>query len=164
MRLNAFTDYSLRLLMFVATAPEGHATIAEAAKAFGISENHLVKVAHFLGREGFLVTTRGRGGGLRLARPAREIGVGALVRACEGEPAPVQCLVPGGDRCAIESACGLAGVMARAMSAFHRTLDAASLEDIAARRAALTLVLHGPSRQRGPRAPHPGRGAGSVDV
>ena len=144
MRLNAFTDYSLRLLMFVATAPEGRGTIAEAAKAFGISENHLVKVAHFLGREGFLVNTRGRGGGLRLARPAKQISVGALVRACEGEPAPVQCFLPGGDRCAIESACGLAGVLARAMSAFYRTLDAASLEDITSRRTALIAVLHGP--------------------
>jgi Rrf2 family nitric oxide-sensitive transcriptional repressor len=147
-RLTTFTDYCLRVLMFVATAPEGRTTIAEVAKAFSISENHLVKVVHFLGREGFLANSRGRGGGLRLARPPGEINVGALVRASEGDIAPAQCFEHGGERCAIESLCRLTGVLVKATGAFYRVLDAATLADVIANRGPLAAVLHGPPAAR----------------
>ncbi|HET9763806.1 MAG TPA: Rrf2 family transcriptional regulator, partial [Casimicrobiaceae bacterium] len=75
MRLTRFTDYSLRVLMYVAAREDGRATIADVAAAFAISENHLTKVVHFLGKCGFLSNVRGRGGGLRLATPAKSINV-----------------------------------------------------------------------------------------
>ena len=141
MRLTAFTDYSLRVLIHVATAPEGRTTIAEIARAFGISENHLVKVVHLLGREGFLVNTRGRGGGLRLARAPRFINVGAVVRATEGGDVPAECF---GDesRCAIARVCRLAGVLAQAVDAFYAVLDGHTLEDLVANRAPMAAILH----------------------
>src|SRR5450755_3391376 len=91
MHLTTFTDYSLRVLMFVASAPEERTTIAQIARSFGISEHHLVKVVHALGKAGLLENTRGRGGGLRLAVPAAAIRVGQVVRATEGGDVPAEC-------------------------------------------------------------------------
>jgi Rrf2 family transcriptional regulator, nitric oxide-sensitive transcriptional repressor len=144
MRLTTFTDYSLRVLVFVATAPEGQATIAEVARAYAISENHLGKVAHLLGREGFLVNTRGRGGGLRLARAPRDLSVGRLVRATEGDALPAECFDGRRPACVIAPVCRLGVVLARAMDAFYAVLDATTLQDIVANRDALESVLHGP--------------------
>lgn len=142
MKLNAFTDYSLRVLIYVATAPEGRATIAEIARAYGISEHHLVKVVHVLGREGFLVNTRGRGGGLRLAQPAKAIGVGAVVRAAEGLDVPVECFDPDRNTCILAGSCWLAGVLAEAMRAFHAVLDRYTLADLVRDRSTMMAILH----------------------
>jgi Rrf2 family nitric oxide-sensitive transcriptional repressor len=142
LKLTTFTDYSLRVLIHVATAPAGRATIAEAAKAYAISEHHLVKVAHLLGRVGFLLNTRGRGGGLRLAAPAKEISVGRVVRATEGVEGIVACFDAGAERCAISGDCRLARVLDEAMSAFYRVLDAYTLADLVENRAALATILH----------------------
>lgn len=141
MRLSTFTDYSLRVLIHVATAPEGRATIAEIAQAFGISENHLMKVAHMLGREGILANTRGRGGGLRLAQPARAINIGRVVRATEGGDLPAECF--GHDnRCAISRVCRLRGALAQAVEAFYAVLDRFTLEDLVVNRAPVAAILH----------------------
>ena len=80
MRLTVYTDFSLRVLMFLALKGDGLATIAEIAKAYGISKNHLVKVAHQLGLAGYVETVRGKGGGLRLARRPESIVLGEVVR------------------------------------------------------------------------------------
>ena len=144
MRLTTFTDYSLRVLMFVATAPEERATIAEVAKAFSISENHLMKVAHFLGREGFLVNTRGRGGGMRLARAPRDLSIGRLVRVTEGAAAPAECFQASAAGCAIAPACRLTRVLSRALDAFYAVLDGTTLQDVIANGDALSAMLHVP--------------------
>ena len=141
MKLTTFTDYSLRTLMFVATAPEGTATIAQVATAFDISENHLVKVVHLLGREGLLLNTRGRGGGLALARAPRDINVGAVVRLTEGASVPAECFEETGN-CAIGRVCRLAGVLGSAVAAFYRVLDACTLADLVENRRALVSILH----------------------
>ena len=141
MRLTAFTDYSLRVLIHVATAPEGRTTIAEVARAFDISEHHLVKVVHLLGREGLLVNTRGRGGGLALGRAPKAINIGALVRLTEGGDVPAECFKEGG-RCVLMPACRLSHVLADALAAFYRVLDACSLEDLVHNRRALATILH----------------------
>ena len=141
MRLTAFTDYSLRVLIHVATAPEGRTTIAEVARAFGISEHHLVKVVHLLGREGVLLNTRGRGGGLSLARPPKAINLGALVRVTEGGDVPAECFRPDG-RCVLTPVCRLSGVLAEALAAFYRVLDALSLDDLIRDRRGLAAILH----------------------
>ena len=91
MRLTTFTDYSLRVLIYLAAEPRRRATIAEIASSFGISEHHLTKVVHFLGKAGLLTNVRGKGGGLNLARAPHEIGIGDVVRQTEGEAMPAEC-------------------------------------------------------------------------
>src|ERR1043165_3200087 len=91
MRLTVLSDYSLRVLMYVASMPQRLVTIQEIAQAYGISENHLMKVVHGLAQHGFVTTVRGRGGGIRLARPASKITVGAVIRAVEDDFALVEC-------------------------------------------------------------------------
>ena len=140
MRLTAFTDYSLRLLMFVAAAPQGRATIAEVASAFDISEHHLVKVAHFLGREGILRNTRGRRGGLQLARPASAINVGALVRLTEGGDLPAECFDREHNTCLLAGGCRLQGMLRQAMEGFYAALDPYTVEDLKTRRSIARLV------------------------
>jgi len=141
MRLTTFTDYSLRVLMYVAAHPEGRATIAEIAAAYAISEHHLTKVVHFLGKEGYLENLRGRGGGLRLARAAVDINVGDVVKATEGGDVPAECFEPGGSRCAIVADCKLKHAMSKAVDSFYGALRQYTLEDVAKNRKALGKVL-----------------------
>ena len=130
MRLTTFTDYSLRVLMFVAAAPEGRATIGEIADAFAISEHHLVKVVHFLGKEGVLRNTRGRRGGLQLARPAHSINVGALVRLTEGADMPAECFDNGTNTCALAGGCRLQGMLKEAVESFYAALGRYTVADL----------------------------------
>ncbi len=141
MRLTTFTDYSLRVLMYVAAHPEGRSTIAEIAGAYDISEHHLTKVVHFLGREGYLENLRGRGGGLRLARAATEINVGEVVRATEGGDVPAECFEPGSSSCAIVADCKLKFALGKAVAAFYDALGHYTLEDVAKNRRALGKIL-----------------------
>jgi len=115
MRLTNFTDYSLRVLMYVAVQPDGRATIAEIATAFGISESHLTKVVHHLGKRRLLTNVRGHGGGVQLACPAADINLGAIVRATEAEAALVECFNPTTNRCVITPVCGLRNALAQAI-------------------------------------------------
>lgn len=129
MRLTTFTDYSLRLLLYLAAAPEGRATIAEVARAYGISTNHLVKVAHLLGQHGLLNTMRGRGGGLSLAQPPEEIRIGRIVRLAEHGDAAPDCLGGACRSCKVVAACRLPRMLAEAMGAFYAVLDTYTLAD-----------------------------------
>jgi Rrf2 family nitric oxide-sensitive transcriptional repressor len=140
-RLTTFTDYSLRVLLYVATAPEGRGNIAEIAKKYGVSEHHIVKVVHLLGKEGLLLNTRGRGGGLRLAHPPREINVGHVVRITEEPSVLVECFAPGGN-CVIAGACRLASALDQAHKAFYEVLDGFSLADLITRPQRMTQILH----------------------
>lgn len=141
MRLTNYTDYCLRVLIFVAARPEQRTTIAEIARSYGISENHLVKVAHFLGKAGFLENVRGRGGGLQLALPASKINVGAVVRSAEGSALPAACFDSSAPKCAIAPACRLRGVLGEAVEAFYAVLDRFTLADLVAERAQLRAIL-----------------------
>lgn len=129
MRLTTMTDYALRLLMYVAQRPDRLCTIAEVAQAHGISEAHLMKVTHHLGRAGFLETVRGKGGGMRLAAPPAQINLGAVVRAIEPDFTLVECFDSGGG-CALTGHCRLAGVISGALAAFLAEFDARSLADL----------------------------------
>src|SRR5664279_3102699 len=100
-RLTTFTDYSLRVLIYLAADPGQRATIAEIAQAFDISENHLMKVVHLLGKSGVLLNIRGKGGGLELGKPPAAINVGKLVRSTEGAPMPAECFDAANNRCII---------------------------------------------------------------
>lgn len=149
MRLTTFTDYSLRLLIYLAAEPEQRATIGEVAAAFGISEHHLVKVVHLLGKEGILVNTRGKGGGLELALPPASISVGQIVRLTEGADRPAECFRHGRDSCAITSVCRLKRVLHEALSGFYSALDRYSLQDLYVNPARLNAVLHPKSTMHG---------------
>ena len=130
MRLTGYTDYCLRVLIYLAVHPERRVTIAEIAAAYGISENHLVKVAHELGKTGFLENTRGRGGGLALARSPAKINVGMVVRSAEGPTVPAACFDATAARCAIARTCALRGALRGAVDAFYAVLDRYTLADL----------------------------------
>lgn len=145
-RLTVYTDYSLRMLMYLAVKDGGTATIAEVALAYGISKAHLNKVAHQLGLARYVETARGKGGGLRLARPAEEIRLGEVVRRVEPDMALVPCFEPVRAPCPITRACGLRSVLDEARQAFGDVLDRYSLADLVQRRDALaTLLQVGPT-------------------
>ncbi|MFC7738598.1 RrF2 family transcriptional regulator [Roseomonas sp. GCM10028921] len=134
MRLTLHTDYALRALIYLGLRRERRVSIREIAEAHRISENHLVKVVHKLGRGGFVETTRGKGGGLRLARPPEEIRVGDVVRYAEEDMALVACFQPPGEGggCALINACRLQSLLGEALGAFMAVLDARSLADLLA--------------------------------
>jgi len=134
MKLTRYTDYSLRVLMYLAVRPDHLATIEEIAEAYAISRAHLMKVVHQLGRAGFVETVRGRGGGLRLARALGEICVGDVVRHTEDRMDLVECFDPETNHCRIEPVCALRGVLEEALEGFLSTLDGYSLADLVSRR------------------------------
>lgn len=132
MRLTVYSDYSLRLLMYLAVRPERLSTIQEVAKAYGISVNHLMKVAHELGQADYIETVRGRGGGLRLKRRASEIGLGDVLRHTEPDMDIVPCFQPDNEDCPLRRACALKIALQRARQAFLAVLDEYSIGDLVA--------------------------------
>jgi len=141
MRLTAFSDYSLRVLIYLAAAPETRSTIADIASAFGISEHHLVKVVQLLGREGILLNTRGRKGGVQLARPAEEINVGQVLRLTEGGDLPAECFDPETNSCMLAGGCGLQRILKEAVEKFYAVLGQYSVADLRASPRKIALLL-----------------------
>lgn len=130
MRITQYTDYSLRVLIFLGLKGEGElATIGEVAARYGISRNHLMKVVQELNTKGYLLASRGKGGGLQLSRPAEEINVGALVRDMEQDMALVECFSAEAN-CVISPACQLKVALRKALEAFLQVLDSYSLADL----------------------------------
>ncbi len=130
MRLTQFTDYSLRVLIYLAVKPDGFATISEISDKYNISRNHVMKVVYQLGQLGYLKTVRGKGGGIRLGREPGEINLGRLVRQTEPDMRIVECFGPD-NTCRLNPDCGLKGILGKALHAFLETLDAYTLSDIA---------------------------------
>lgn len=126
MRLSLQTDFALRTLMFLA-AHEGHHSIAAISSGYGISKNHLMKVAQRLVAEGFVRSLLGRGGGLMLARPAAAINVGSVVRVMEDVGTFVECFDPAINRCVATPVCGLRHALAGGVEAFMAHLDGFTL-------------------------------------
>ncbi len=141
MKLTTFTDYSLRVLIYLAIEPTRRVTIAEIANSFRISENHLVKVVHFLGQSGWLANSRGKGGGLSLAKAPRNIGIGAVVRLTEGADQLAECFGDSLDPCAIARICQLRTVLGEAVDAFYGVLDDYTLADLVKNRKPLGKAL-----------------------
>jgi Rrf2 family nitric oxide-sensitive transcriptional repressor len=127
--LTLYSDYALRVLMYLGLRGDELASIREIAEAYRISENHLTKVVHGLSRSGFVHTLRGRGGGLRLAMPPKQILVGAVVRTTEEDMALVACFADS-HSCAIAGPCRLQSLLNEALAAFLAVLDRATLEDL----------------------------------
>ncbi len=155
MKLTTFTDYSLRVLIYLAIEPARRATIAEIATSFGISENHLVKVVHFLGKSGWLHNVRGKGGGMQLAREPERINVADVVRDAEGESKVVECFGEDRDCCAIGRGCKLRSVLAEAVSAFYAVLARYTLADVVRNRDQLASILFIPQAASPPAASPP---------
>jgi Rrf2 family nitric oxide-sensitive transcriptional repressor len=141
LRLTVYSDYALRLLMYLALKDDGLATIAEVSESYGISKNHLMKVAHQLGLAGYVSTVRGRRGGLRLAKPAQRIGLGEVVRRTEPDMALVPCFDPINAGCAILPSCVLRHALEKARLAFVAVLDQYTLSDLVGPRAPLQALL-----------------------
>ena len=129
MRFTTYTDYSLRVLMHLAQSNNGTTTISELSDFYQISRNHLVKVVHHLGLLGYIETTRGRAGGLKLAKPANQIKLGELVKQTEPDANLLDCLNPGNTGCVIDRQCRLKGILSSAKADFIKGLNKHSLQD-----------------------------------
>lgn len=131
MRLTTMSDYAMRLLMYVAQQPERLCTISEVARAYDISEAHLMKITHQLARAGWLETVRGKGGGMRLAAAPGDIRLGAVVRSIETDFAIVECLASD-TACQLTPTCQLTGIINGALQSFMHYLDRYTLADLLA--------------------------------
>lgn len=130
MQLTKFSDYALRVLMYVDAADGRLVTIEEMAASYRVSRAHLMKVVNALTRSDFLTAVRGRSGGLKLARPAAEISLGDVVRITEPDFALVECFATG-SQCVITGCCRLPNVVQDALSAFLAVFDRHTLANIA---------------------------------
>jgi Rrf2 family nitric oxide-sensitive transcriptional repressor len=140
MRLTLWTDYALRTLIYLAMKEQGLATIGEIAGSFEISKAHLTKVINRLAQQGYVQAVRGKGGGVRLGRPAAAISIGEVVRDNEETLAVMGCLGQAGF-CRIERCCVLKGALQEATRAFMRVLDGLTLADLIAPKAPLRRAL-----------------------
>jgi Rrf2 family nitric oxide-sensitive transcriptional repressor len=142
MRLTQFTDYSLRVLIYLGLNSDGGlCTIRDIADHYRISENHLMKVVHGLSCLGYVDAVRGRGGGLRLARDPRAIAIGQVIRETEDDLAVVECFDPARNECCITDACALRHALAEARQAFFAVLDGYALSDLLRPKAKLARLL-----------------------
>ena len=132
MQLTLHADYSLRVLLYLASHPDHPASTQEISKAYGISRHHLVRVVQRLNETGFITVTPGRFGGALLARPAREINIGAVVRSTESNLNVVECFDAATNTCVISPVCRLKGALREALNSFLSTLDRYALTDLIA--------------------------------
>jgi len=132
-QLTRFSDYSLRVLLYLAAHDDRLVSVDEVSRAYGVSKHHLVKVVQRLVDEELVASTRGRGGGLRLKRRPADINIGSLVRVTEPHFNLVECFDSAANTCPIDSACGLKGVLRNAQRAFLKVLDGSTLADFVPR-------------------------------
>ena len=130
MQLTRFTDYSLRVLIYLGEQDDQLATIREIAEKHGVSENHLMKVVHRLATLGYIVTLRGKGGGMRLARRPERINLGDVVRDTEENMDIVECFEASAQSCTLLPACVLKSILMEAKKSFLATLDLYQLSDL----------------------------------
>jgi Rrf2 family nitric oxide-sensitive transcriptional repressor len=141
MRLTRHTDYAMRVLLYLGARPDRLCTIPEMARAYAISQNHLMKVVHQLGKAGYVTSVRGRHGGIRLARAASAINVGAVMRASETQTGAEGLALLDCPECPIAPACKLTSVVDEALAAFFAVLERHSLADLLDRRTDALLEI-----------------------
>jgi len=140
MQLTLFSDYALRLVLYLAVHEDRVVPIEEVSRAYGISKNHLVKVVALLVEENVVESVRGRSGGLRLARSPRDITIGWLVRRTEPDMDLVECFDPRTNTCPIAPVCGLKHALREAREAFLAALDRSTVAELAAPRKHQPLI------------------------
>ena len=138
MQLTRHSDYSLRVLIYLALNPHRISNVSEIAQAFNVSRNHLVKVVHNLSKLGYISTTRGHGGGIALTGDAADISVGEVVRHTENTLEVINCIEP---RCPIYSACRLKGALDEATAAFLDVLDNYTIDDLVRNKVILKRLI-----------------------
>ncbi|MFN3826135.1 MAG: Rrf2 family transcriptional regulator [Micavibrio sp.] len=129
MQLTIFTDYGLRSLMYLAAHPYRRCSVREVAEHYGISRNHLVKVVHRLAQLGYIDSSKGKGGGIKIAQRADKLKLGDLVRALEPNMDIVECFNKDTNTCRIASTCKLKHYLFDAKQAFLASLDKHTLAD-----------------------------------
>ncbi len=129
MRLASFTDYSLRVLIYLALKDNERSTVAEIADRFQISKNHLVKVVHNLSSMEFIASYKGKGGGICLSHEPEKINIGKLIKELESDSNLVECFGPNG-QCKINPTCKLKGILKVAENSFFNTLEQYTLADL----------------------------------
>ncbi len=149
MQLTLHTDYALRLMIQLTMRAPQRLTLQEVARAYGISKNHLTKVAQTLVEHGLIKSVRGRGGGLELACEPETTTAGAVVRLTEENLNLVECFSSQRNTCPITPACRLKQALGRALNAFLEELDAVTLADLAEPRGELAALLAAHSRRNG---------------
>lgn len=142
MRLTLYTDYSLRVLIFLGAKTGGErSTIQEISNAFDISKNHLTKVVHELGKADYIETIRGRGGGIRLKVKPENINVGSVIRQTEDDFQLVECFNRETNQCVLAPACRLKGVLQEALQAYFTVLDQYTIEDFLQNKDDIKMLL-----------------------
>ncbi len=141
MQINAFSDYTLRILMYLALSDDRLVTSKEISETYGISFDHIAKAAQLLSREGYVDALRGRGGGMRLSKKPSEISIGSILRLTEAGTGLVECMRSGTTDCLLAPVCGLAPILATANEEFFRTLDKRMLSDALPRKRILKKTL-----------------------
>ena len=144
MRLTMYTDFSLRVLLYIGIKEKDElSTVQEISDAYDISKNHLMKVVHELGKHGLVETVRGRGGGIRLNLPPEEINIGEVVRKTEDDFHLVECFNCATNKCVITPVCRLKGVLHEALDAYLKVLDSYTLADFVENNEGLATILLG---------------------
>ena len=145
MNITTFSDYTLRVLIYLATHEGQKSTADEIARAYDISFHHVAKAAQWLAREGYVNSERGRAGGMTLRQSLSDINIGQIVKATEEGSALVDCMRANGGACCISPSCGLKYALVEAQSAFYKALENFTLADIAAEKSALKMLLGEPA-------------------
>jgi len=141
MNITTFSDYTLRVLIYLATHEGEKSTADEIASAYDISFHHVAKAAQWLAREGYVNSERGRAGGMTLQQDINTINIGRVVKATEAGTALVDCMRTNGGTCCIRPSCGLKLALAEAQAAFYKALESFTLADIVTEKTALKMLL-----------------------
>ena len=141
MKITTFSDYSLRVLIYLTVHGETKSTAAKIAKDYDISFHHVAKAAQWLAREGYVSSERGRSGGMALRLAPEDINIGHILKKTEADTVLVDCMRANGGQCCISPSCGLKFALFEAQTAFYAALDKYSLADISNKKTALTALL-----------------------
>lgn len=127
MQLNKFTDYALRILIYIAPSGNTPHTIPELAQNLSVSRNHLMKIVHFMAKENWLITARGKGGGVRINPEVLKASLGQMIRTLQRGNPIVECNSP---PCVLREECRLRGILDKALEQFYLELDQYTIEQV----------------------------------